>query len=143
MDSVNKKTKLSRYIQAPIIAIQSVLFTLSILVLNLFIKVRVIVVHDRFGQMISQINNYFVLKNLGIIGDSLEILVLSRNGIYNSFLKRVYTRKYPSINSSIYYAARRLFGKRIFRENYVDTDEFHFEYIKDNHFKHTNAPTIF
>ena len=74
MISFYKNVIISRYFRVPIIVIQSVLFTLSILVLNLFIKVRVIVVHDRFGQMMSQINNYFTLKNLGIIGNSLEIL---------------------------------------------------------------------
>jgi putative glycosyltransferase (TIGR04372 family) len=64
--------------------------------INVIISPRPI--RPRFGQMVSEMSHYAAAKDSGLLARSIEIFYFARSELYNSFLKKVYSRNYIIID---------------------------------------------
>ena len=121
---------------------KGIIFAIPIKLLNYFIIVRLIPVRERFGQMVSQVNNYFTLKELGLISNSIDIFAIPEHAIINEFLAKVYTRKFVTIDYKTLTVTKKILGDRFNTKN-APNNNFHYEFIKDDLFHYTPSPIIF
>jgi putative glycosyltransferase (TIGR04372 family) len=80
--------------------LKGVYLGIVILLLKPFINIIIAPtpIRGRFGQMVSAMSHYAAAKDSGLFARSIEIFYFGGSDLYNSFLKKVYSRNYIIID---------------------------------------------